>query len=53
MRMWRWYFGPKATIIGVDIEPVTRVYQGDPKYGAPDQVCCHVMRRLVGTGGEV
>ena len=38
MRMWRWYFGERAHITGVDIEPATRVYQGNPRFGRPDQI---------------
>src|SRR5262249_15852097 len=29
LQMWRDYFGPKAHIYGVDIEPDCRVYEGD------------------------
>lgn len=35
LRMWREYFGPKATIIGIDIAPETRKYIGQPEYGSP------------------
>ena len=36
--MWRDYFGPRATIIGVDIAPATRVYEKNPQYGSPDRI---------------
>jgi len=29
LRMWRDYFGPQSTIIGVDIEPACRAYEAD------------------------
>jgi len=29
LEMWRDYFGPKARIYGVDIEPACRVYESD------------------------
>jgi hypothetical protein len=29
LRMWRDYFGPRSTIIGVDIEPACRAYESD------------------------
>ena len=38
LRMWRWYFGPRATIYGVDISNRTKVYENDPRYGSPARI---------------
>ena len=38
MRMWRWYFGEKAHITGIDIDPRTLRYKGDPRFGNPDNI---------------
>jgi len=35
MRMWRWWLGEKANIIGIDLSNSTLVYDGNPKYGSP------------------
>jgi len=36
--MWRWFFGPKAVIYGIDISNRTMVYQDNPKYGSPAKI---------------
>eukprot|EP00966_Prymnesium_polylepis_P129579 2996555-Prymnesium_polylepis.1 len=38
MRMWRWYFGPKATIYGVDFTNKTKVCELNPNCGSPKRV---------------
>lgn len=38
LRMWRSYFGPAATIIGLDIAPEVKLYEKNPAYGSPDQI---------------
>ena len=38
LRMWRWYFGPRTTIYGVDISNRTTVYENDPRYGSPTRI---------------
>ena len=38
LRMWRWFFGSKATIYGLDVNKRTLVYQGNPKYGSPNEI---------------
>lgn len=38
LKMWRWYFGEAATIIGIDILNVVRVYRNNPKYGRPNRI---------------
>ena len=38
MKMWRWYFGPRAMIYGLDISPATKVYERNESYGAPDAI---------------
>ena len=38
MRMWRWYFGEKAVIFGIDVSNATLPYQGDAKYGSPKKI---------------
>lgn len=38
MRMWRWYFGEKAVIYGIDISNATLAYEGNPKYGSPKKI---------------
>ena len=35
LRMWREYFGERASIIGVDIANATLAYDGNPRYGSP------------------
>ena len=35
MRMWRWWLGEKANIIGIDLSNSTLVYDGNPEYGSP------------------
>ena len=36
--MWRWFFGPKATIYGIDVSNRTKVYEKHPSYGSPDHI---------------
>ena len=38
LKMWREYFGPRATIIGIDLSNRTRVYERNPTYGSPDRI---------------
>ena len=38
MKMWRWYFGERAVIYGIDIHNGTLSYQGDPQYGSPARI---------------
>ena len=38
MKMWRWYFGERAVIYGIDINNDTLVYQDDPNYGSPARI---------------
>ena len=38
LKMWRSYFGARATIIGVDIANATKVYERNPSYGSPDRI---------------
>ena len=38
LKMWRSYFGPNATIIGVDLAHSTKVFEKNPTYGSPDQI---------------
>ena len=38
LKMWRSYFGPAATIIGLDIAPEVKIYEKNPTYGSPDQI---------------
>ena len=38
LRFWRWYFGRRATIYGIDLSSRARVYEHDPEYGAPDRI---------------
>ena len=43
--MWRWYFGPRANITGIDLAGATRAYERSAEYGSPDQI-------LVGSQGD-
>jgi len=36
LAMWRWFFGEKAHIYGVDLSNQTLVYHGNAKYGSPE-----------------
>ena len=38
LKMWRWYLGDAATIIGIDISNDTRIYERNPEYGSPDHI---------------
>ena len=38
MKMWRWYFGERAHLSGLDIANSTRQFQGDPRFGRPDKI---------------
>ena len=38
MKMWRWYFGERAVIYGIDINNGTLAYQGNPQYGSPARI---------------
>ena len=38
LAMWRWYFGSRAKIFGVDINNRTLSYASDPQYGSPDDI---------------
>ena len=45
LKMWRWYFGPRANITGIDLAGATRAYERNAEYGSPDQI-------LVGSQGD-
>lgn len=38
LRMWRWFFGKKARLFGVDFANGTRVYERHLNYGRPDRM---------------
>lgn len=38
LKLWREYFGSDAYIAGLDISPLTRVYEHNPDYGRPDKI---------------
>lgn len=35
---WRQYFGPQAIVYGLDLSPLTKVYEKHPAYGSPDRI---------------
>ena len=38
LKLWRWYFGNRAHITGLDIANATMTFQGREQYGRPDKI---------------
>ena len=38
LRMWRWFFGPRATLYGVDNDPKAKRCERNPNCGSPDRI---------------
>lgn len=38
LRMWRHYLGSQAYVAGLDISPLVRAYEKNPKYGTPNRI---------------
>ena len=38
LKMWRWYFGNRAKIYGIDISNRTMVYEQNADYGSPQRI---------------